>query len=392
MPPLKGEIKARIDKLAQRLAAHHYDAALIRHPLNIYYFSGTFVDGHLVITAKGKAYLLVFRVLSRAEEEACVEEVLSFRSLRKLSSFLRDLQVQSLALEEDRLPLKVYRNYQHLLCDFDLGDLSPLVRELRALKSPYERDCLRKAGLMLKEALEAFWPQVRPGLSELELAGLLEAELRRRGHPAYTRTYAFHQELAYGHLLSGPSGAFPSYLTTGQGGVGVPGFPQGPSFKLLEKNEPLLVDYAGWFEGYMVDQSRIFCVGELDPSLSTAFYKVKSLLEALEKKLYPGVSLGEIYAYAFAFAEEMGMAQELMAHGKEGVPFIGHGVGLEIDEWPPVAPNVHVPLQEGMVIALEPKLHFTGQGVIGLEDTFYITSSGPERLTVFPRQIISKSP
>lgn len=390
MPPQKDEIRARQARLAQKLLENQLDAALIRYPLNIFYFSGAFVDGHLVVTAQAQTYLLVFRTIERAKEEAWVDEIFSFRSLKKLPSFLEDLGAKRLALEEDRLPVQVYRGYQRLLKDFQLADLSPLVREIRAIKSPYEIACLRQAARMLKEALEVFWPKVREGLSELELAGLLEAELRKRGHPACTRTYAFHQELAYGHLLAGSSGAIPAYVTTGQGGPGVVGYPQGPSFKELRENEPLLIDYAGWFEGYMVDQSRIFCLGELPADLQSAFSKVQELLEALEEKLRPGVLAQEIYLYAFELAERLGIVNELMAHGPEKVPFIGHGVGLEIDEWPPIAPKAEIVLQEGMVIALEPKLHFPGRALIGLEDTFLITASGAERLTIFPREVMCK--
>jgi len=387
MPPDREEIGSRLKRLAQALTDQGLEAALIRYPLNIFYFTGTFADGHLLVTQSGEAFLLVYRTFERARAEALIEEVRPFRSLKALPDFLKDLGIKHLALEEDRLPVAVYRGYERLLRDFALSDLSPILRQLRARKSAYEISCLRRAAEMLAESIEAVLPSFRPGLTELEMAGMLEAELRKRGHPAYTRTYAFHQELAYGHLLTGEAAAVPSYVTTGQGGRGVVGFPQGPSEKILREGEPLLIDYAGWHEGYLVDQSRLFYFGELPAALHDTFARIKQLMESLEETLRPGITAEEVYHRARETAEKLGLSPCFMAHGEERVPFVGHGVGLEIDEWPPLAPRVKVPLEEGMVVALEPKCHLPGQGVIGLEDTFLITREGAARLTLSPREI-----
>ena len=383
MPPEKTELLTRIEKFSERLAQGGYEAALLRYPLNIFYFTGAFVDGHLVITSQKRAFLLVYRTRARLFEDSPVEAQV-FRSLKKLPQFLKELGIKKLGLEADRLSAALFWRYQKLLADFELGDVSPFLRELRAVKSPYEISCLKQAAEVLAKALWAFLPQLRPGMTELEAAGLLEKELRRLGHPAFTRTSGFGQELAYGHLLSGEAATVPSYLTTGQGGAGVYGFPQGPSFKKIKENEPILIDYAGWFEGYMVDQSRLFCLGEIPKKALRIFEKILALMEALEELLFPGTLARKIYEEAQKFAAKEGLEPCFMAHGPEKVPFVGHGVGLEIDEWPPIA-QVEIPLKEGMVIALEPKCHVPGLGVIGLEDTFLVTDKGPRRLTTFPR-------
>ncbi len=385
MPPGKDELNTRILRLAAALRQEGFDGALLRYPLNIFYFTGLFVDGHLVVTRQAECHLLVYRTLGRPEKSPLLE-ALPLRSLKELPVFLEKLGLKNLALETDRLPANLYGRYQKLLSSFTLGEVGPVLRRLRAIKSPYEITCLRKAARMLAEALEAFLPHLTPGMTELEAAGLLEAELRRRGHPAYTRTYGFGQELAYGHLLSGSSGLVPSYVMTGQGGAGVFGFPQGPSSKRIGENEPILIDYAGWYEGYMVDQTRLFYFGELPQEVRQIYGKVLALLEELENALRPGVSARKIYEKALSLAKFNGLEPYFMAHGPERVPFVGHGVGLEIDEWPPVA-GVDIPLEEGMVIALEPKCHVPGLGVIGLEDTYLITASGAERLTEFSRDL-----
>ncbi|AEH45527.1 peptidase M24 [Thermodesulfatator indicus DSM 15286] len=387
MPADREEFTRRIALLAERLSQKGFDAALIRYPLNIFYFTGAFVDGHLVITKRAEVFLLVYRTLGRPDFNP-VAEVIPFRSLKKLPVFLADLSIKTLGLEEDRLPINLYRRYQKLLAAFDLGDISEIVRNLRAIKSRYEIDCLKKAAEILSDAIYSFLPKLKPGFSELEAAGLLEAELRKRGHPAFTRTYGFGQELAYGHLLSGKSGVIPAFVTTGQGGQGIYGFPQGPSEKKIQPNELILIDYAGWHEGYMVDQSRLFYFGNIPQKTLAIYDKVLALLEDLEQLLRPGISVQKLYERAVLKAEELGISEYFMAHGPEKVPFVGHGVGLEIDEWPPIA-SLDITLEENMVIALEPKCHVPEIGVIGLEDTYHITANGPERLTLFPRKIIS---
>ncbi len=388
MPIPREEIKLRIAKLSEKLKEAGIDAALIRYPLHIFYLSGTFTDGHLIITQAQDTYLLVYRTIERARKEALLADIIPFRSLRKLPDFLRDLGINRLGIEYDRVPVKIFTYYQKLLSRFEFLDISHPLWELRACKSPYEIQCHRGAACMLAEALDEFIPKLRPGMTELEAAGLLEAMLRKRGHPAMTRTYGWNQELAYGHLLSGYSAAVPSYITTGQGGSGIYGYPQGPSMKRIEKNEPILVDYAGWYEGYMIDQTRIFVFGSLPKELLDLYQKILVFMNFLEESLKPGVIIEELYQKALNKAEDLGIKRYLMAHGAEGVNFIGHGVGLEIDEWPPITDKIKHSLKPGMVIALEPKCHLRGIGIIGLEDTFLITDKGVERLTLYPRDIL----
>ncbi|OAG28026.1 M24 family metallopeptidase [Thermodesulfatator autotrophicus] len=387
MPPDKEEFARRVTLLARYLSTKGLDTALIRYPLNIFYFTGAFIDGHLVITQKAETFLLVYRTLGRPDLKP-FGKVIPFRSFKKLPDFLSELGIKIIGLEEDRLPLSQYRRYQKLLSAFELGDLGEIIKKIRAIKSPYEINCLKKAAEKLSDAIWNFLPRLKPGQSELEAAGLLEAELRKRGYPAFTRTYGFGQELAYGHLLSGKSGVIPAYVTTGQGGQGVYGFPQGPSEKKIKANELILIDYAGWHEGYMIDQSRLFYFGEIPEKAVEIYAKVLLLLNELENFLRPGTSVRELYETAFNKAKELGISDYFMAHGPEKVPFVGHGVGLEIDEWPPIA-SLDIPLEENMVIALEPKCHVPEIGLVGIEDTYWITKDGAERLTSFPRKLIN---
>ncbi len=386
MPPLPKEINKRQAQLARFLRKKGLDAALIRYPLHIFYFSGTFVDGHLLVTAQGKALLLVYRPYSRACEEASVEEVVPFRSLKALPGLLRDFGIKIIGLEYDRLPVKDFNRYQQLLTGFVLEDISDIIWRLRARKSPYEIECQRKAASMLAEALEGALKNFSPGVTELEAAGYLEASLRQRGHPAHTRVARWTQELAYGHVLFGNNATFPAYTTTGQGGAGVIGFPQGPSFRKLYPEDIILIDYAGWCEGYMVDQTRMFSWTHPSQKVYAIYQKVLDLMQELEEMLRPGIYAEEIYNQAQKLAKSQGLEEYFMAHGSEKVPFVGHGVGLEIDEWPPIASGVSLPLEAGMVVALEPKCHVPELGVIGVEDTFLITQEGAQRLTFFPRE------
>ncbi len=379
----KSEIERRLESLREALVREGLDGALVTSPLNLFYFTGAFALGHLLVTPR-EVRFLVFRPLSRVQRESPLPAE-PFRSLKKLPGVLGECGVRRLGLEFSALSHERFLRYQNLLADFELRNLSPAISEIRSRKSPYEVACLRRAGKLLAEALAEALPEIRPGMTELEALSRIEAALRTRGHPGFVRSLRGN-EFATGLLISGPEAVEPSFMVAGEGGPGVPGFPSGAGLKRIRTGEPVLCDLSGFEAGYYVDQTRMFALGEVGPEVRELFELSRKLMQAGEKALRPGVPAEEVYWTVAREAEHLGVARYFMAHGEEGVGFVGHGVGLCIDEDPPLAPGIRTLLSPGMVLALEPKLHVPGVGVIGLEDTFHLSERGPEILTVFPRQ------
>jgi Xaa-Pro aminopeptidase len=200
-------------------------------------------------------------------------------------------------------------------------------------------------------------------------------------------------ELFYGHLMAGPSAAVPSYLSSPTGGAAVsPAVAQGPGFRLIQKNEPVLVDYVFVHNGYISDHARIFVIGELPEHLEKAHEHMLHLQSLLKDRAKPGALSGDLYTFALNYAREKGYADVFMGADNQRIRFVGHGVGLELDEYPILAQGQQMPLQKNMVIALEPKLIFPDEGVVGIENTHIVTDEGLEQLGRFDEEIVRLRP
>jgi Xaa-Pro aminopeptidase len=190
-------------------------------------------------------------------------------------------------------------------------------------------------------------------------------------------------------VASGSAAATPTYFDGPAGGLGLStASPQGASRKPFEPGEPILVDISTIVEGYIIDQTRMAVIGELDAEMERAFEVTRAIIREAEKMGRPGTSWESLHVRALEMAEEAGLKDHFMGYGKDQARFLGHGVGLELDELPVLAKGFDLPLEENMVIAVEPKFTFPGRGVIGIENTYVVTPEGLEPLTIAPEEII----
>jgi Xaa-Pro aminopeptidase len=189
--------------------------------------------------------------------------------------------------------------------------------------------------------------------------------------------------------MAGSSAAVPSYLASPTGGTALnPAVAQGPSFRSIRAFEPVLVDYAFAYNGYLSDHTRIFAIKGLPDAMLQAHAVVLTIQRMLKRTAKPGVASGSLYECALEMARDAGFADHFMGAGAQRIRFVGHGIGLEIDEFPFLAKGQNMPLEENMVLAMEPKLVFPGKGVIGIENTHVVTHSGVRQLTCFREDIV----
>ena len=288
-----------------------------------------------------------------------------------------------IGLELDLLPVNLYRKYRSLYPQAEFPDASPPIRRVRMVKSHYEIHILQDAALQADKVFRRAGECIREGMSELELAAELEHLARLEGHQGYVRMRAFNGELTGNLVLCGADAAAPSCTDAPLGGMGVtPAFGHGASYNRIGRGEPIVVDLASCFDGYLVDQTRIFSLGPLSDRMRQAYDDMLAI-EALMMELAESrPSWGSIYDACLDAARRMGYADNFMGGPGSQVSFIGHGVGIEIDEYPFIARGFHrETLQPGMVFAFEPKVVFPGEGAIGIENTFYLAESGLKRLT-----------
>jgi len=389
----KTELDQRIDNLKSYLRKNNIDAALILQHIDLFYFAGTIQKANLYVPAEGDPLLMVHKSMERAQAESGIEQILHLNSPKIIPDILKAngyAQPRSLGLELDVLPTNMYFNYQRLFQDAEIVDLSQPIRLIRAVKSSYEINIMRRAAELSDQVARHVPNILQEGMSELELAGKVEAEARKLGHQGVVRMRLWGSEMFYGHLMSGATGAVPSYLASPTGGVGAsPAMAQGPSFKTIQRHEPVLVDYVFAYNGYLSDHTRIFSLGSLPQELVDAHAAMLEVQKMVKKIATPEIPSGAIYEQALAKATELGYADHFMGvAGRERIRFVGHGIGLEVDEYPFLAAGQDLQLQEGMIIALEPKLIFPGKGVVGIENTHVVTQDGLEQFGNFTEEII----
>ncbi len=386
------EINKRILKLQRSLVQNDLDGALILHKTDLFYFSGNIQQAHLFVPVSGDPILMVRKSYPRALQESAIKTIVSITSPGQISAILQRngyTRIKRLGLELDVLPVNLFFRYQQLFPETNLVDISQALRMFRAVKSDYELHLIRKAA-RLSDQVFGYVPEVlKEGMTEIELAGKIESFARKLGHQGIIRMRMWGNELFYGHLMSGPSAATPSYLASPTGGSGIsPAIAQGPGDKPIQGHEPVLIDYVFVFQGYIADSTRIFALKGLPDELHKAHAAMLELQTLLKKMTLPGTTAEAIYRTACDWSAESGYRDYFMGGDEERVRFVGHGVGLELDEYPFLAEGQQTKLCEGMTIALEPKLIFPGKGVVGIENTHVMTATGLEQLPRFDEGII----
>jgi len=380
------EILTRIHALQAAMLEKGFSGALIVQRADLFYFSGTAQDAHLFIPAEGAAVLLVRKDFSRARADSPLEQVVAVQSLADLKNLVEasaSRPLSCLGLELDVLPVNNYRVYEDLFAGVELQDVSLLIKETRMIKSPYELDLVMQAA-RLNDAMFAHVATVlREGMTEIELAGMLESFYRKNGHQGHVRVRSFNQEVFYGHVMSGPNLAVPSCSVGPTGGPGPnPSLPHGAGYRSIGREEPVQIDYVGMFGGYMVDQARTFFLGEPPEKFRRVHALALSIQQALMEQGRAGERAEALYDTAMEMAAEAGFSEGFLGY-PQPVPFVGHGIGLELDELPLVGRRSPTILQSGMVIALEPKFILPHEGLAGIENSFVVTDTGLEKLTPF---------
>ena len=198
-----------------------------------------------------------------------------------------------------------------------------------------------------------------------------------------TRFSVAGMELFMGVVSSGESGNCPTASVGPGGSLGLSAaFPFVGGKKKLTRNEPIFIDTGFGYQGYFTDKTRIFSIGSLPSEALKAHEICLQIQEAVRRRLVPGAIPSQIYKdITQSLIKERNFGRHFMGFGSNHVPFLGHGIGLAIDEFPVIAAKVQEPLEANMVIALEPKKGLEGIGLVGIENTFLVTEEGGEKLT-----------
>ena len=386
------EIECRQARCRASLASVAPDAGgiLVFSRLNIYYLTGTWGGGVLWLPLEGAPVLFVRRGATRCRLESPLQNICSFISYSEIPTLCMEAGsplTAALAAEMGALPWSLANLLQSRLKKhtFVAGDRALALA--RAVKTPWERSKLRLAGQRHDTAVRDILPGLlKPGMTEREIAVAAWKVFFHYGHGGMNRMGNYGEDVFLGHIAAGENGNYPSHFNGPLGLKGEhPAIPfMGNSFSVWERHSPLALDIGFVLEGYHTDKTQLYWSGA-PVSIPDAVRRAQDAALELQQRASEALKVGAIpsviWKDACERAQQMGFAEGFMGLGGNKVAFLGHGIGLVIDEYPVLANRFEEPLEEGMVIAIEPKIGLPGIGMVGVENTFEVTAHGGECIT-----------
>ena len=384
---LQPELKLRRDKIRALMVQHGIDAALLTCNVNLIYTYGRVVSGYLYLPLNAPARLFIKR-----PNDIEGEHIHPIRKPEQITELLKECGLPlpaKLMLEGDELS---FTEYNRLAACFPETEVVPcgtaLVRQARSVKTPIEIEMFRRSGAAHTKAYEQIPSVYQPGMTDRQLSIEIERLMRLEGCLGIFRVFGQSMEIFMGSLLAGDNAAVPSPYDFALGGKGLdPSLPGGVSGTLLQAGQCFMVDMGGNFYGYMGDMSRVFSIGRLPEQAYTAHQTCIEIQEEIAAMAKPGTVCEDMYNKAIEIVTKAGFADYFMGVDQKA-KFIGHGIGLEINEMPVLAPRMKQELEPGMVFALEPKIVLPGIGPVGIENSWAVTTDGLEKLTLCKEEII----
>ena len=373
------ELESRQNELASRLAQQGLDAALIQTPVDLYYYAGGRQNASLLVTADGDSRLFVRRSLSRAKHESGGDDSPhTVESFPRMAAFAEEIGcIPSMQFGE--LPHSFANRFASKL-DI-IHDCTEIIHSQREVKSAWELEMMADSAEVQAAMFEAVYAVGGEGVTEIELVAAAEAVSRAAGFGGNVQMRRFPLQCDRGVIVAGRAGGIPSFFDSAIGGTGPhPMASMGSGFTKIKANEPVLVDLVHLHRGYVVDTTRMFVAGSLPPVWQERLEDMITVKEEVVDVLDQGLDCSQAWRKGLALAEELGHGNNLMGMAPDQSRFLGHSVGLQLDETPVVAEGFDRPLPIGGTMAIEPKIVHS-DGSIGSEDTWVRDDQGMRPIT-----------
>lgn len=379
-PELHDELELRLGKVREQMMLTGLDAVLAAAPPNLFYLSGGIFHGYVYLPAEGEA---IYFLIPPSESEYG-----NVRKIHKPEQIADMLDQQgmtlpvTLGLEMDELTFNEIERLRKCFPRSRAVDATMVLKRARMCKTLYEQKMMRMDGMKQAEVYSHIKKMYMEGMTDVELQIRIEEVLRREGCLGYLRASGHRMELNMGSLLAGDNADVASPYDFSMGGAGVdPSLPAGACGSIMPNHCSVMVDMNGGFNGYQTDMTRVWTIGSVSELAHKAHNCSLRILRELEKFAVPGVRIGDLYTKAVEIVQEENLHDYFMGHTHR-VKFIGHGVGIELNEIPVIMERNSEPLLRDMTIALEPKFVIPGVGAVGVENTYIVTDNGLENITV----------
>ncbi|MHB8111317.1 MAG: M24 family metallopeptidase [Syntrophorhabdaceae bacterium] len=383
----KEEIDARIEKLKVLMEKASLDGAFFHYKIDYYYLSGTMQDSLMFVPVDGEPILFVKREISRARRESPLANIIPYRSTRDILQHLKPMK--RVGIQLDVIPYNDVIKFKELFQNVEFIDCSPLTKEIRKRKSPFEIAIMEKAAEIGRKVYGQIPGFLHEGATEIEVGGLMEAYAKSLGHEGLLRVRSLNYEAYTWHILSGRTGSIVSQSDSPMGGFGLsPAFPVGASFKKIKRNEPILIDFGICYHGYQVDQTRMYAIGSMPDIFAKAYWVCKDIHDRVLDKVEEGYTSKELFEYSKELAEKAGYTENYLGFKPHKVRFLGHGIGIELAEFPYIAATHTYRIEDGAVFAIEPKMVWPKLGACGYENTVHFTNGKCRIITDIDDNII----
>ncbi|HUT38805.1 MAG TPA: Xaa-Pro peptidase family protein [Methanoregula sp.] len=378
------ELEDRLKRFRARMDRTRpgWELAAIVSKIPLYYFTGTMQDGLLLIPQDGDAVFWIRQSFERAQDESLFLHLRKMKSYRDVVAGMGSLP-STVYLETDMMPIAQLQRLQKYLPFTDVKAVDSEVSAVRAVKSPYELALMERAGKIHRYVLEDCVPgMLAEGIDEVTFGCDLYSVMVKEGHQGIIRFGRFN-EMLLGQIGFGTSSISPICVDTPGGVSGMhPSVPQmGCRERKLKKGDLVVIDIGCGCNGYQTDKTLSYMFGRPIPDAAIQeHFRCVEIQDTLASMLKPGVIPQEIYRTIMTGLEPSFLTN-FMGFGDRRAKFLGHGIGLWIDETPVIAEGFNEPLEEGMVFALEPKKGIAEVGLVGIENTFVVTPQGGRSIT-----------
>lgn len=380
------EASLRIDRLHKAMAGAGIDGLLVADNADIFYLTGRVYAGFAYIPA-GMAPLWFVRRPVELEGDGVVY-------IRKPEDMASHIVAAGLAmprrlgLELDILSFNQAERLRSVFPGAECVDTTPMMRAMRAVKTDFEVEQMRLSGLKHEQVYRKIPKLYRVGMTDVELQVEIERISRLEGCLGVFRISGQSMEIYMGNVLAGRNADVPAPYDFAMGGRGLdPSIPGGAAGEEIKEHNAVMVDLNGNFTGYMTDMTRVFAVGSFPQEAVDAHQCSIDICRAFEREARPGVEARTLYEMCADMARERGLERYFMGH-RQHAGFVGHGVGIEVNEWPVIAPRSRQILERNNTIALEPKFVIPEVGAVGIENTYVIEDTGARSLTNAPEEIV----
>lgn len=383
-PALYEELDLRFSRLAE-IMKDKCEAILIADNADLYYASGCFFRGYVYFCPPANPVYFVIRPVGLSGDR-----VKYIRKPEQMPEVLREMGLPlpaNLGLELGMLTYNDVARLSKAFSGVQIVDATMIMRSCRMVKTPYELQMMREDGMRQCAAYGGIEKIYRSGMSDLEFQIEIERLLRLEGCLGFGRMSGNLMEINLGSVISGDNADVPTPYDFAMGGAGVdPSLPVGADGTLMKPGTTVMVDMNGCFNGYQTDMTRVWSIGSIPELALKAHECSRRILRRLEKESLPETPICTMYAIAEEEASQAGLSEYFMGH-RQKAGFIGHGVGIELNEQPPITPRNTLPIVENMTLAIEPKFVIPEVGAVGVENTYVTTASGLDNITPFPEEI-----